>query len=380
MVFGVIIAAIGAGIYFIVRPSSPPKPAASTGAPKGPPTLVGVVTEIGTGAGLGNGNTTAIVDLAHPLSLRTRSVTVGTFPDAVAISIPRETAFVTNYTDGTVTPVNLVTGRPGRPIHVGSGPAGIAITPNDKMAYVTDAGSAPIGDTVTPIDLKTDKALRPIKVGLGPQGIVITPDGRTAYVANAGAIVTGQTGAIGHTVTPIDLATRKALAPITVGNAPIAIAVSADGSTVFVTNSYSGSVSPISVAANSAGTPIPMVGSPQAIVSVSGKGEMLVANAATTGTDNLTTIAVATESAGTSITVPSNPTSIAVAQNGKTAWVISNGTKSLVSVDLASGTVDTTHELAFAGGPYAMALGTVPASVATKLFATRPKSSSNHHG
>jgi YVTN family beta-propeller protein len=377
---GFIVVVIGAGVYLIVRPSSSPKAATSTNTHAAPPSLVGVVTEIGAGAVLGNGNSAEVIDLQHATSKGERSVTVGTFPDAVAISIPRETAYVTNYTDGTVTPVDLLTGRPGKPIHVGGGPAGIAITPDNKMAYVTDAGSAPLGDTVTPIDLKTHRVLRAIKVGLGPQGIAITPDGKTAYVANAGAIVTGQTGAIGHTVTPINLVTKRALTAINVGNAPIAIAISGDGSTAFVTNSYSGSVSPISVAANVAGTPIEMVGSPQAIVNIPKKNQMLIANAATTGADNLTTIAVATESAGASITVPSNPTSLAITPDGKTAWVVSNGTKALVSVDLASGVVDTAHALTFAGGPYAIAIGTIPSTSATKLFAPVTKVKSKTKG
>src|ERR1019366_3800569 len=97
-----------------------------------------------------------------------------------------------NYATNTVTPINLKTGRAEKPINAGSGPAGIAIAPDEKMAYVTDAGTSPIGDTVTPINLATKKALSPITVGDGPQGIAITPDGSTAYVANAGAIVSGQ--------------------------------------------------------------------------------------------------------------------------------------------------------------------------------------------
>ena len=83
------------------------------------------------------------------------------------------------------------------------------------MVYVTT------DDGVTPIRLATNKALRPIKVKNRPFAVAITPDGRTAYVA-ATALRYGVPG----TVTPIQVATNTALKPITVGRAPDAIAVS----------------------------------------------------------------------------------------------------------------------------------------------------------
>jgi YVTN family beta-propeller protein len=180
--------------------------------------------------------------------------------------------------------------------------------------------------------------------------------------------VTGQVGSIGHTVTPIDLATGQALAPIAVGNAPLAIAVSADGSTVFVANSYSGSVSPIAVSTNGAGTPIETEGSPQALAV--GPSEVYAADASssTSTGDNVTPISVAAESAGAALAVPKNPTGIAVSPNGKTAWVVSFGTGSLVEVDLASNKVIATDKVGLAGGPYAIALAELPASAIAKLF------------
>lgn len=366
LVFFVVV--LGGAIYLLVRPGSTKPVVIKPSTPVAPPTPIAVVTEIGTGPALGNGANALIIDLGQIAKSHEHLVGVGTFPDAVAISPTRATAYVTNYASGTVTPIDLASGRPGRPIAAGSGPAEIAIAPDGKTAYVTDAGSAPLGDTVTPIDLRTDRPLRTIRVGLGPQGIAITPDGTRAYVANAGAIVTGQTGAIGHTVTPINLITHRALAPINVGNAPIAVAVNGDGSTVFVTNSYSGSVSPISVASDTAGTPIEMSGSPQAIASVPGRGEILVANAATSGTDNLTTISVVTESVKSSIAVPKNPTAVAVSPDGKTAWLVSLGTGALLRIDLVTGVVDSQHEIAIPDGPYALAVGSIPGSDATKLF------------
>jgi YVTN family beta-propeller protein len=68
---------------------------------------------------------------------------------------------------------------------------------------------------VTPIRIATSTALRPIKVGTAPLAIAITPNGTTAYVVNE----------LSSTVTPIRTATNTALRPIKVGTAPLAIAI-----------------------------------------------------------------------------------------------------------------------------------------------------------
>jgi YVTN family beta-propeller protein len=91
----------------------------------------------------------------------------------------------------------------------------IAITPDSKTAYVTNASS----DTVTPIRIATGTRLAPIKLGGIPVAVAITPDGRTAYVVLVSG--PGNTGM----VIPIRTATNRALRPITVGVLPSVIAI-----------------------------------------------------------------------------------------------------------------------------------------------------------
>ena len=64
----------------------------------------------------------------------------------------------------------------------GSLPEGIAIAPNGKTAYVTNAFS----NTVTPINIPANTTQPSIPVGSDPAGIAITPNGDTAYVADLG--------------------------------------------------------------------------------------------------------------------------------------------------------------------------------------------------
>ena len=64
---------------------------------------------------------------------------------------------------------------------------------------------------MTPIELETNTAGTEIKVGENPVAIAITPDGKTAYVTDTGS----------NSVTPIELATNKAGSEIKVGTATV---------------------------------------------------------------------------------------------------------------------------------------------------------------
>ncbi len=102
-------------------------------------------------------------------------------------------------------PIDVATNTAGTPISVGSGPFGIAITPDGSRAYVANEFSG----SVTPIDLATNTAGTPITgVGILPSAIAITPDGSRAYVASL----------ISNDVTVIDLATNTIVATIPIGS------------------------------------------------------------------------------------------------------------------------------------------------------------------
>ena len=66
------------------------------------------------------------------------------------------------------------------PTLVGAPPA-TAMTP--LYAYVTNGMS----NNVSVIDTSTNKVVTSVPVGSGPDGIAITPDGSYAYVANSGS-------------------------------------------------------------------------------------------------------------------------------------------------------------------------------------------------
>ena len=64
----------------------------------------------------------------------------------MAITPDGKHAYVTNYTDSTVSVITTATGAVSAPITVGEAPAAVAITPDGKHAYVTNEGSNGAGN------------------------------------------------------------------------------------------------------------------------------------------------------------------------------------------------------------------------------------------
>ena len=79
-----------------------------------------------------------------------------------------------------------------------------------------------------------------------PQGIAVSPDGSTLYVTNPDAGTLGQ----------INAATGRVTGSIAVRGLPMSIAATPDGSQVWVGNGYTGSISVISTATNTVTTTI----------------------------------------------------------------------------------------------------------------------------
>lgn len=222
------------------------------------------------------------------------------------------TVYVANEADATVTPIRAASNTAGRPIRVGAAPALIAISPDGQTAYVVGIGSllseaAPV--TLTPIRTATNRPGRVITVcppeNLGgviaPDAIAITPDSRTIYVSCPGEVVPVRAGAgtaakpirvssagalamaadgrtvyvanpDGDTITPISTATEEPGQPIVVGPSPDAMAVTPDGRTVLVLTSLGAtSITPVDAVTNRAGKPVAIQGS-YAVAAAPGSG------------------------------------------------------------------------------------------------------------
>ncbi|MBI2352782.1 YncE family protein [Candidatus Dependentiae bacterium] len=110
-------------------------------------------------------------------------------------------------------------------IAVGSGPTGLAVTPNGSLVYVANKNS----NSVTVIDSKTNKTITTITGFDEPNSVTVNPSGTKAYVTNSRF-----SGA--NTISIIDIATQTISAAITGFNAPCAMVVTSDGKFGYVAN------------------------------------------------------------------------------------------------------------------------------------------------
>jgi YVTN family beta-propeller protein len=193
-----------------------------------------------------------------------------------------------------------------------------AILPTPQ-AFVANSGSS----SVTPIDLATGTAGAPIRVGLDPDAIVALPDGKTVYVANRNS----------GTVTPIDVVTHKAGRAIKVGKFPVGLAVTPDGKTVYVARSAGpnpghGAVVPIATATGKVGKPVEVGPIPGPItITPDGRTALVISHRFTNEPVgfSITSISTRTGKAGKTLSLPGEAPVVAIAPGGTTAYVASEG-------------------------------------------------------
>jgi YVTN family beta-propeller protein len=169
-------------------------------------------------------------------------------------------------------------------------PWGIGTYRSGQKAYVT-LGTATGGELVF-INTNTNSVEGTVTVGQNPFGVAVTPDGTKIYVANQNS----------GNVSVVDANTRKVITTITVGMSPLRVAVSPDGSKAIVTNQMSNNVSVIDVRTNSVITTLPVGKEPMG-VSISRDGKR--AYVANHSSDSISMIDLSNNSwVGNTIPVP----------------------------------------------------------------------------
>ena len=184
------------------------------------------------------------------------SIPVGVCPTDIVIG-SHGWAYVALESSQNIAVVDTVARTVVATIPLPRSPAVIALTPDDRFAYVgTWSDDASVVEVV---DTRTNLLVAHVPVPRVPQGIAVTPDGRAVYIASTAGIVTvvdtatneiaatipargaqrlviSPDGAFayvsdydsGH-VLVIDTATKTVVAAIPVGPVPLALAVSPDG-------------------------------------------------------------------------------------------------------------------------------------------------------
>jgi hypothetical protein len=131
-------------------------------------------------------------------------------------------AYVLNQGAGTVTPINTVTNRAGKPIKVGKQAQYIGVSLDGKTVYVGSGDlSTNANANVIPIPVGTNRTGKPVKLSVVKMGdwctadIATTPNGKTDYldVPSEGIVL------------PINVATGVAGKAIRVAPGPSAITI-----------------------------------------------------------------------------------------------------------------------------------------------------------
>jgi serine/threonine-protein kinase len=151
-------------------------------------------------------------------------------PQSLTLTRDGRTAYVTDY-DGNLLAVDLSRGRVTDRIPVGNGADGVALSPDERTAYVVNIED----DAVSVVDLPAKSTVATIGVGDRPVSVAVHPDGRTAYVTNNES----------RSVSVIDTATRAVVGQLPIGNQPEAVAVAPDGRRAYVVNAGDATMSVI---------------------------------------------------------------------------------------------------------------------------------------
>jgi len=228
---------------------------------------------------------TADLPVAHP-----DSYTIGqdttlniTSPGILANDVDPDgdsVVYVRNITDPKHGTLGVQTGDTNPP------GGGFTYTPNpgfwgtDTFTYAASDQAGHIGAPTTVTITVTPALVGPVSIGVGinPEQVVVTPDGSTVYVTNNGRFVSSGEPHVGDSVSVISTATNTVTSTIQVGRHPSGLAITPDGSTVYVTNFDDYTVSVISTATNTVIATIPVGGQPYRVVVTADGSRALVAN------------------------------------------------------------------------------------------------------
>lgn len=308
--------------------------------------------------GIPNGDSVSVLDLSTNTIVTTIHDASFNQPYTVTINASGTKAYVTNSNSTTITIINIATNTVIGTIGGFDGPSGMVITPDGSTAYVNNYGS-PSGlgsgnaTTVRVVDLNTNTIVgSPITVGLAPASLAITPDGAFVYVIN---YVDGNPGT--GTVSIIQTRTNTVVGTITGFSGPFAIAITPNGKFAYVTNFGSNNFSPFGITvsvinlASNAITSTITLGIQPSGVAISPDGRFVYVTNYNTlylgsnftnltpGQGTVNVIDVHTNEVLPPIIVTgSSPDAIAIAPNGRRAYVTNYSSNTVNVIDIVDRT------------------------------------------
>jgi YVTN family beta-propeller protein len=153
---------------------------------------------------------------------------VGSVPKVVEVTPDNKYVLAANWCSYTVSVISVEKNKVVKTIKIGRYPRGIAISNDSTKAYVAEMG----GNRIHVINLQ-DFTTTFIPIGSNPRAIVLSPDNTTMYV----------TMNLSGRVASWNLVTNAAGKSVRTGEAARSLAISKDGSALYVVNYKSDTMS-----------------------------------------------------------------------------------------------------------------------------------------
>lgn len=262
------------------------------------------------------------------------AIPVAGAPAGVALSPDRRTAYVTRPDGPGLAVIDLASRKVTVTMPLPGGPLGIAVNPVSGEVYVADWYARRILVLAAkPEGLVLDGE---IAVGQSPSGMALTPDGKTLVVANRES----------DTISVVDVASRRETKTIATGKHPFGIALDAGAMRAYTANVESNDISAIDLAT---GTEIGRIKSgerPYVIALAGGRGFVTDQYAGTVTVFDLVTLKPLT-----SIETGDHPEGIAASADGRFVYATNWGDNTLSVIDTR--TLAVTRQIKVDDGPRA---------------------------
>ena len=270
-----------------------------------------------TNNGGGSGDSVSEIDTTSNPPAVIRTITVGTAPAGIAISPDGLYVWVTNRGGASVSKIRVATGAV-RTITGFSGPNGIAVSPDGSRVWVANQGTGTLSEIDTAS--KPPRVVSTLVVGFYSTGVAVSPDGTRVWVANYGGMAAPSVSQIDTTTTPPSVVGT----PIVSIASPSGIVVSPNGRSVWV--SGGSNLSKISTATGLVVATV--TGFDEAIdVAVSPDGSRLwVTNIGGTRGNTVSEVDTTSNPPAVinTVTVRMGPWGIAMSPHGSSVWVANN--------------------------------------------------------
>lgn len=247
---------------------------------------------------------TFLSEISTSINIVTQETDLERSATYIAVHPNGQSAYVANLFEGSFTV--LTTGGltfPVRRATLGGIVSDLALSPDGRFLYIADVPNFPFDPAgfVWVYNTASNRFVAKIPVGAGPNDIAVSASGQLVYVANqlsntisvivASANVVGATLSItnpvhlvvtpdeihlyvsdGSNVSLLDVAHNTVTATIPVGTNLHGMAISPNGSTVYVVDNSANTVSVITTASNSVTATIPVGSNPEGIALLTRRG------------------------------------------------------------------------------------------------------------